>query len=98
MATVATIKDPVLLDLAKQIVRPDQEWTSAHHANLVWRCFRNLGFGNGLKPEELAKKALEWQAHWDNGSLGYSSNLAKRLAESGVCAKSQPERAKLEYS
>lgn len=98
MATVATIKDPVLLELAKQIIKPSEEWRSEHHANLVWRIFRSMGFADGKKPEEVKKLAEAWMAHWDNGSLGYSSNLAKRLAESGVCAKSQSERAKLEYS
>lgn len=92
------IKDSVILENAKKIVSVEQEFTAEHHCNLIWRLFRHLGLGSKvLSAEELQKAAMEWKAFYSNGSLGYSSNCAKRLSESGVCAKSQSERAKLEY-
>ncbi len=85
---VQAIKDEVVLRLAKSIVQPTQEWTGQHQARLIWGLFRSMGFNPGDAGSEPFKKAVQtWESYWNNASLGYSSNTAKRLAESGICAK-----------
>lgn len=97
-ATVAAIKDETILAQARTIVKTNEEFRSEHHCNLLWRLMRELGFGKKvMTKEELEQAAKTWVSFYDNGSLGYSSNCAKRLAESGVCAKSANDRARLEY-
>jgi hypothetical protein len=82
MAKSNPIKDPIVLELAKAIVKPTELWDSNCHARLIWKYFRSQGFA----PTDLKAAGLAWDSFFANGSVAYASNCAKRLAEAGVCA------------
>lgn len=92
------MKDALTLELAAKIIKPNEKWTSEHHALLLWNYFRRAGFLAGAKPEEIAKVAKEFVAWHNNASVAYASNQAKRLAEAGICLANQATAVTMEFN
>lgn len=92
------MKDALTLELAAKIVKPNEKWTSEHHARLIWGYFRKAGFAKDAKPEEIAKLAKEYVAWHNNASVAYASNQAKRLAEAGICLATTSTAVTMEFN
>lgn len=91
------IKDALTLELAAEIIKPNEKWTSEHHALLLWKYFRKAGFAKDAKPEEVKKLAAEFVAWHNNARVAYASNQAKGLADAGICLANNSAAVTLEF-
>lgn len=92
MSKLNPIKDDAVLREARKLVKKEERWNGQKHARLIWALFRTeLGFA--LPPEKVKEVAAKWDALYNNGRLGYSSNCDKGLVDAGICAASLPETA-----
>jgi hypothetical protein len=83
---IKPIKDEFLIEMFKEICKPDEPWSAEKHCLALWTLFRKRGFLKGASPEEIKKAAAQWQADYANGHFGYASNQAKHCeATPGVC-------------
>ena len=88
------IKDEKILELARRVQGDSLlPWNADKQSRLIWNLFRSIMPEFDSK-EEKDRAAKAWLAFWNTGSLSFSSNTAKRLADSGVCERAQRYSAK----
>lgn len=92
------IKDVLTLELAAEIIKPNEKWTSEHHALLLWKYFRKQGFLANAKPEEVKKAGAEFVAWHNNARVAYASNQAKGLADAGICLANTQAAVTMEFA
>jgi len=99
-AIASTMMKESIKSLAASCIDPSEEWSTEHHALLIWKYFRQEGFLAELE-EDLAsgdaakiKAAVSqrnaardaWMEFYKESGTAHASNQAKKMAAEKICA------------